>query len=438
MTARRHVHRARSLVTRIRNSSFVRNVVVLVSGTAVAQVLVVLAAPILSRLYSPTAFGVMSVVLAVSGPVAMMASLKYELAIVLVKEDKDASNLFILSGGLVLVTSLLTLLTMPFVGNWLAYEMDRPTAAPLMIWIPAIVLLRGVYGVVAFWANRRRDYFWTSTSTVGRSFGIAVVQIALGLVDKGAAGLIVGRVCGQIVAIIILSVHTLKNDWRLVLRSFDRKRMKELAREHDHFPKYNAPREGLVAFSGSIPSFFLALFFSPAAAGLYWFTVRLLDVPTALIGIAVRRVFFERAAKAFHAEEKIYPLLVQATIALAVLGLVPVLVILIEGPELFDIAFGEEWRGAGVYARWLTIWWVSSFCNAASSALIPVFRLQRLFLGIEMVGLVLRAGAIGAAVLFGDDVLAIALYSIVGFLLNVYRTVYVIQFAKHHQGNVSA
>lgn len=151
----------------------------------------------------------------------------------------------------------------------------------------------------------------------------------------------------------------------------------------------------------------------------------------------MRRVFFERATKAFHGDERIYPLLVKATAVLAALGIVPSVVIFFAGPSLFDYAFGDEWRGAGIYASWLAIWWFSSFCHAASAALIPVFRLQRLFLGIETLGLFLRATSIGAAVFFGDDVLAIIMYSLVGFFLNFCRTAYVLWFAKHHRSNPS-
>jgi len=427
----------KSIVARIRRSSFIKNVAVLASGTAAGQAIIVLASPILSRLYDPTAFGVMSVVLAVSAPIAMMASFKYELAIVLAKDKEEASNLFILAGALVFATSLATLLVMAFIDDWLAYEMEQPDAAPLMLWVPALVLFQGLFNVAIFWANRRKDYIWTSLAMVGRSVSTVAVQIALGLVDYGAKGLIFGRVFGMALATVILGGQTLKNEWRSVLRSFDFARMKKLAREHDHFPKYNTPREGILAVSSGVPTFFLAILFTPAAAGLYWFTVRLLEVPTTLIGIAVQRVFFERASRALHGGERIYPLLMQATGVLAGLGFVPAVIIVMFGPWLFATVFGEEWRGAGVYASWLVLWWFSSFCNVASSALIPVFRLQPVFLAIELVGLVLRTGSIAAAVFFGNDVLAVALYSIVGFTLNVFRTVYVIRFAKHKQHTVT-
>ena len=426
----------KKVIARVRRSSFIKNVAVLISGTAAGQAVIILAAPVLSRLYSPTAFGVLSVIVAVSGPISTMASFKYELAIVLAKDDKDAANLFVLSFALVFIISALTLLAIPFAGDWIAEEMERPTAAPLMIWIPASVFFLGLFNVILFWSNRRKDYIRTSVSLLSRSVGTVAMQVLFGVLDKGAKGLIVGRVFGVALAAAVLGFKPLMREWRLIASSFDFARMRALARQHDHFPKYNAPREGIVSLSASVPSIFLALLFSPAAAGLYWFTVRLMEAPTTLIGIAVRRVFFERAAKALHAEERIFPLLMQATAGLAALGVIPVLVIVIEGPALFDLAFGDEWRGAGVYARWLTIWWYSSFCYVASAALIPVFHLQRLFFGIEIVGVFLRAAAIGAAVIFGGDELAIALYSIAGFLLNVYRIFYVINFAKYRQHEV--
>jgi len=427
----------KSIVARIRRSSFIKNVAVLASGTALGQAVVVLAAPILSRLYSPAEFGILSVVLAVAGPIAMVASLKYEFAIVLAKNDKEASNLFALACGLVLITSLLTLLAMPFIGDWLAFQMDQPNAIPLMLWIPAFVLFQGLFTVVVFWANRRKDYVGTSVATVGRSVSTVTVQVILSLAGKEAKGLIIGRIFGFALGTVILGFYTLRSEWRSVLRLFDFTRLRELAGEHENFPKYSAPREGIVAISASVPTFFLALIFSPAAAGLYWFTVRLLGVPTTLIGIAVQRVFLERATRAFHRGERIYPLLVQATAVLAALGIVPVLVMIMAGPELFNLVFGHEWREAGVYARWLSVWWFSSFCNAASSALIPIFQLQRLFLGIEIVGLPLRAASIGVAALSSHAVLAIALYSVIGFLLNVFRMTYIFRFAKYHKNNIS-
>ena len=78
-------------------SVFVRNVAVLMSGSVVAQILVVAAAPILTRLYSPEAFGVLGLFVAGSQTLIVAASWNYAGAIVLAKDAKDAANIMVLS-----------------------------------------------------------------------------------------------------------------------------------------------------------------------------------------------------------------------------------------------------------------------------------------------------------------------------------------------------
>jgi O-antigen/teichoic acid export membrane protein len=57
-------------------SSFARNVAVLVGGTAVGQAIVVLASPILTRLYTPEDFGVLAVYASLLGILSTVAALR--------------------------------------------------------------------------------------------------------------------------------------------------------------------------------------------------------------------------------------------------------------------------------------------------------------------------------------------------------------------------
>ena len=75
-------------------STFIRNVSILVSGTIVAQVIAVLASPILSRLYSPEQFGEYAIFITIVGLLSTISSLSYEMAIVKQKEEFDANSLF--------------------------------------------------------------------------------------------------------------------------------------------------------------------------------------------------------------------------------------------------------------------------------------------------------------------------------------------------------
>jgi O-antigen/teichoic acid export membrane protein len=67
---------------------FARGVAIMTAGTALGQGLVVVLAPLLTRLYTPTDFGVLAVYGSVVSLVAVVASLRYELAIALPGRDK--------------------------------------------------------------------------------------------------------------------------------------------------------------------------------------------------------------------------------------------------------------------------------------------------------------------------------------------------------------
>ena len=78
------------------NSPFASDILKLVSGTAFAQIITILASPILTRLYSPEAFGFLAIFISITSIVGVIACMRYELAIMLPKSDEKAANLLAL------------------------------------------------------------------------------------------------------------------------------------------------------------------------------------------------------------------------------------------------------------------------------------------------------------------------------------------------------
>ena len=89
--------------------SFLRGVTALGSGAAAAQIMPVLAAPLLSRLYLPEEFGIYSLFFAIVAPIAVFATARYEVAVQLPARDRDALRLIYLSLALAVMTSFLLL-----------------------------------------------------------------------------------------------------------------------------------------------------------------------------------------------------------------------------------------------------------------------------------------------------------------------------------------
>ena len=91
-------------------SEFTRNVLTLMTGTAIAQAIPIIVSPILTRLYSPEDFGRLALFISIVSIMSVLATGKYELAIILPKKNSTAYQLVSLSVMLSLVVSVLYIL----------------------------------------------------------------------------------------------------------------------------------------------------------------------------------------------------------------------------------------------------------------------------------------------------------------------------------------
>ena len=78
-------------------SEFVRNVLTLITGTTIAQAIPIAIGPILTRIYTPEEFGLYGIFIAIVSIVSVVATARYELAIIQPKLDKDVNHLVALS-----------------------------------------------------------------------------------------------------------------------------------------------------------------------------------------------------------------------------------------------------------------------------------------------------------------------------------------------------
>ena len=101
-----------NLFQTFRNSSFVRNSLTLIFGTALAQLIPILLQPLLRRSYSPEQFGLISVYLTLVGIFAAISNFKYESAIVIPKEKKEADHLVAVGLILSFLMSIILLVVM--------------------------------------------------------------------------------------------------------------------------------------------------------------------------------------------------------------------------------------------------------------------------------------------------------------------------------------
>jgi len=422
----------KSFFSRTAKSKFIRNIAIVASGTAAAQAIAMAFAPFITRIYGPEAFGLLGVFMALTAILTPVAALTYPIAIVLPKEDTDAKGLAKLSFFVALIMAALTAVALLVGGEKLLSLIDSESIAPYVMLIPLSMLFAACMQIAQQWLIRKKQFGITARVAVIQALFVNCAKAAFGWFNPVGAVLVVLATVGQAVHAALLWMGVCKSKSLPERDSGVEVSLKELAKRHLDFPKYRAPQALLNPLSHSLPVLFLASFFGPAAAGFYTLARSVMVVPSVLISTSVGNVLYPRMAESANNSEKISPVIIKATLTLALIGIVPFGLLIAFGPLLFELVFGAEWVTAGDYAQWLTLWLFVGFINVPSNNALPILSLLPFFLVYEILSILLRLVALVLGFyVFSNDTLAIALFSVSGMILNLALIFVAITKARH-------
>lgn len=415
--------------TRSLGGGFVSDVMKLVGATTVAQILAMVASPIVTRLYGPEAFGVYAVFLAIIGTFVMVICLRYELPIVLPRTDREAAPLLWVS---ITIAGLVSLVLVPpafLYSSEIEQAFNAPGLSQWLLLVPVTLFAAGIFQALNYWNTRTRRFGRLSAAQITRSIAIVGTQLAAGFAGLVSGGsLIFAAFAGYLGATVMLGVLIWRDDGRLLREGLDLSAMVRGMKRYRNFPLIDTWSALLTNISSELPVFLLASFFSTSVVGGYSLGLVVLQIPLSFIGSSFSQVFFSSAAAARHAGEAALAHMVEETvIRLIILGSLPFLILLVIGRELFMVVFGAPWAEAGVYAQILSPWILLAFVSIPISSLFSVLERQRDSLILNVVALPLRAGALVIGGVLGDPLIALALFSGVGVVYVGGTAVYLIR-----------
>lgn len=404
----------------IKKQQFVKNVSILVSGTILAQLVNLILMPIITRLYGPEHFGILSTFTAITAIIIPISALTYPTAIVLPKRDKLAYDVAKLSIYVTFFVSLFILLLIIIGKDILVSKFSLESISMFLYLIPLVILFSGLMQICEQWLIRTQQFkinakvhFFQSVIINGGKVGLgffypyAVTLVSLNVIANGLRALLMMLFMER-------KINIVKDSFKV-----KRKRMLALLKKYKDFPLYRAPEEFLSAISLSIPFLLLTTFFGPSAAGFYSIGNTVLSLPSRLIGKAVGDVYYPRITKAVNEFEPATKYFIKTTFVLFLVGLIPFGIVILFGPNIFSFVFGPEWNIAGEYARWIAIVSYSTLINIPAIRSMPVLRAQRLLLIFTVIRLILRSlGLFIGFIFFENDLVAVALYSIFGGICN--------------------
>lgn len=376
---------------RLTSGSFFANVAVLAGGTAFAQALSVALAPVLTRLYNPDDFGVLTVYTSLLGMVTIVASLSYQLAIPLPEDDREAANALALSLVLSFVVGGLVLAGVLLWGGPLVALVSAPRLGPYLWMLPVGLVLGGVYQGLNYWAVRKKAFGRISQTRVNQSLSGALSQVVLGFVGVKPLGLLVGMAVGQSAGSGTLGALAWRQD-RAALEGVTWRGMWQAAVRYRRFPFMASPAGLLNSAALYLPALFLSAYYGNTVAGHFGLTLRVMGIPLALVGMAVSQVFMAEVSRTVrNAPGETYGLLVRTVRRLALMA-IGIAALGVAAPWVFGPLFGRQWQEAGLYFLAMTPAACAQFVVAPVATLAMVMERQDLQLSGDGLRAVLIVG----------------------------------------------
>jgi O-antigen/teichoic acid export membrane protein len=428
----RSIKLIKSFFKKISRSIFLRNVLIMVTGTASAQLVSLLMQPFITRLYGPEAFGVMGVFMAFIGILTPVAALTYPIAIVLSENDYEAKRLIKLSLIVTIINTLIISVFVLFIDDLILSIFNIEEISAFLYLIPFVILLAGVLQVLEQWLIRNKQFKVTAKVTVIQSIFLNGSKVGVGLFYPAASALIIINVLGMGIKALLMQILGEKHsNKRNKIEIGNPLSLRELIKKYKDFPLFRAPEVLLSAISQSLPILMLTTFFGPASAGFYSLSKTVLLLPTNLIGKSVGDVFYPKISEASRNGENIHILILKATLGLFVIGIIPFGIIIIFGPGLFSWIFGADWLMAGEYARWISLGIFFSFINKPSIKALPVLNAQSFHLKYTILILIIQIAVLFIGYyIFSSDLVSIALFGLSGAILNVLLILITIRLSK--------
>lgn len=362
-------------------SPFLKHVLTLLSGTVIAQILVLTIELVLARIYTPEESGRFALYMSVASVIIVLAAGRYEMTIMLPKSDTKARVLQRLARRLALVTAFLSsIIAMLFHEEIVRYYGGDKELAYVFAGLGLTVFLVVDLAIIQYWLNRHSDYAAIAKNRVVQSVGSALGKVLFGVIGIASViGLYLGQTLGQIVAWLLLRRRT--PELRESLPE-DAPSMKEMAHRYRKMPLLNGPNALIDAIRLNGINLLIAAV-ALGHLGQFDKAWTLLQAPIALVNGAIAQVFFQKLASVEHGH--MLPLVRFVFKRAAIAGLVVFIPLYFLSPWLFPFLLGDQWTESGLFAQAIVPWLFMTLLTSPISHIFVVTETQQWLLGFAVV-----------------------------------------------------
>jgi O-antigen/teichoic acid export membrane protein/SAM-dependent methyltransferase len=410
---------------------FISNVLTLMTGNGLSQLINIAGTLVLARLFAPDAFGSFALFVTLVSFLSVLGGGRYELAIMLPERDEEAAN--------VLFLAVLVLTGVAGVSLVMVASFHTPVARllgddRLNLWLwaaPVALFINGLYQVQGVWFGRMKRFRRVAMARVLQSLGIVLGQLGLLAVHPGGFALVGGWIIGQSIGSLFLLSQLFYSDGSFLWQARNWAIIREAVGKYRNFPIYKAPHSFVSNASSQLVIVILRMFADLNLIGLYSIATRAVYLPVALIATSMNDVFYEKAATELKQGglERFVTRILRIQLVLAA----PLLVVFaFDAKLIFGFFLGPKWVAAGTFAAILAFLSFVNFLTAWLDRLFDVRGRQKICLILEIAGNVLSLGGLALFLKWRaeDAGLAIGVYVVLQMIFTIIWLVFAYRVAE--------
>lgn len=359
---------------------FYTNILKMFSGTVGSHILWAAAMLAVARLYAPEYFGEGQLFVSAASILSVVATGRYEMAIVIPRFRFQAMNIFLFSLLLSLFGAVLLFPILFVFSDAIVQKLGF--SAEISFLLPFYVLELCLYVLCYAWLIREKKYAITAKGLLLFPAAYLVFCLAFYYIWLPVHKLVLATMLSRGLEILYYGYFVCKG-MKSLWPKISWQQIWQYGKMYVDFPKYMLMGNFIDSATQHMVPFFVTTFWGLAATGYYSMATQVLAAPAGLIAKSVGSVFQQegsrlygkyRECKAFYVKNlKIcmgYSTVICICMYLAVLTVVPLLM-------------GEKWNVAGYYVQLMLPMTFVTLVSTPLSNMYVIARRQKTYLGIQ-------------------------------------------------------
>lgn len=334
-------------IKKFKFSQYFQNIAIVLTGGFIAQTIPLFVSPIISRIYSPSDFGLFAIIYGIASFFGVFSMGKFDGAIYLTNDIVKIRKIINLCLKLLIISLAILLVLIVSFSKRIANIFEIQDNSSSLYFVPLITFLTSIYLILNTVLIKEKKFRVNSSNKVLQSSFNAGIQLLYSLFRVNYVGLILGQVSSLAIAStnIVLRGNILKKYfYNNKASNFE---LKKIFTEYKKFFVYDVPSNLFNFASSQIPIFTFSIIFDLKILGAYAFANKILLMPVNLLSKSVVEVFKNQSSEDYLNTGNCRKVYKQTFNTLFLLGIVPFSLLFFFGSDLFVWVFGQNWVEAG-------------------------------------------------------------------------------------------